>query len=204
MEPNTTKQNVVIFERTQAYRELVVEYGVGTWNMGDPKNNFTYLQGHHISTTHEETFLDGCLNDLAKINRSRKLEEKEKGEHARLPVQVPASRVSKNPGGNNRQERKDAVSGQEHGKQEASDKLEDSKAKQKGDHPQLGEDHNAELNNVKAASAIAWQISPLCQQQLRGSHVPDGTDNMQLSSPPRRYTQEGKTAKVVTVTLSSL
>ena len=39
---------------------------------------------------------------------------------------------------------------------------------------------------------------------MRRSHVLDGTDNMQLSSPPRRYIQEGKTAKVVTVTLSNL
>ena len=36
MEPNTMQQDVVIFERTQAYPEQVVEYGVGTWNMGDP------------------------------------------------------------------------------------------------------------------------------------------------------------------------
>ena len=68
----------------------------------------------------------------------------------------------------------------------------DCKTGLKGDHPQLAENHSAELNNVKAASAIAWQISPLCQQQMRGSHVLDGTDNMQLSSPPRRYIQSGK------------
>ena len=37
--------------------------------------------------------------------------------HARLPAQVPASSVSENPGGSKRQERKDAVSGQEDGKQ---------------------------------------------------------------------------------------
>ena len=42
-------------------------------------------------------------------------DEKEKDDHARLPAQVPASRVSRNPGGNNRQERMDAVSGQKDG-----------------------------------------------------------------------------------------
>ena len=47
--------------------------------------------------------------------------------------------------------------------------------------------------NVKTASAIAWEVT-----------IPDGTDNMQLSSPPRRNINEGKTAKVVTVTLSNL
>ena len=38
-------------------------------------------------------------------------------QHARLPAQMPASSVSENPGGNYRHERKDAVSGQEDGKQ---------------------------------------------------------------------------------------
>ena len=37
--------------------------------------------------------------------------------HVQLPAQVPASSASENPSGNNRQERKDAVSGQESGKQ---------------------------------------------------------------------------------------
>ena len=141
---------------------------------------------------------------LQKSTGAQKSRTKKREKHARLPAQVPASRVSRKPRGNERQERKDAVSGQEDGNQETGDKLEGSKAKQKRDHPQLGEDHSAELNNVKAAPAIAWQISPLCQQQMRGSHVPDGTDNIQVSSPPRRYIQEGKTAKVVTVTLSNL
>ena len=35
--------------------------------------------------------------------------EKEKEDHARLPAQVPASRVLRNPGGNDRQERMDAA-----------------------------------------------------------------------------------------------
>ena len=74
---------------------------------------------------------------------------------------MPASRVPKKPGGNNRQERKDAVSGREDGNRGAGDKLADSKAKQKGDHPQLGEDHSAQLNKIKASAAIAWQISTL-------------------------------------------
>ena len=48
-----------------------------------------------------------------------KNEKTKKKQHARLPAQVPASSVSKNPGGNHRQERKDAVSGQEDGKHQA-------------------------------------------------------------------------------------
>ena len=142
---------------------------------------------------------------MQKSTGAEKSRRKRREKHTRLPAQVPASRVSKNPGGNERQEREDAVSGPEDGNQETGDKLEGSKAKQKGDHPQLGEDHSAGLNNVKAASAIAWQISPLCQQQLGGvTRTRWHRHNMQLSSPPRRYTQKGKTTKVVTVTLSNL
>ena len=106
---------------------------------------------------HEETFLDGCLNDLAKINKSRNIEKKEK-EETRSAACASASlpRVQE-PGGSERQERKDAVSGQEDGNQETSDKLEGSKAKQKGDHPQLEEDRGAEMNNVK--SGISYRLA---------------------------------------------
>ena len=55
---------------------------------------------------------------------------------------MPASRVPKKPGGNERQERKDAVSGQEDGNHETGDKLEGRKEKQKGDHLLLEEDHS--------------------------------------------------------------
>ena len=75
--------------------------------------------------------------------------------HARLPAQVPAFRVSKKPGGNERQERKDAVSGQEDKNHETSDKLVSIKANRKGDYLLLEEDHSALLNNVKAAAAVA-------------------------------------------------
>ena len=57
---------------------------------------------------------------------------------------MPASRVSEKPGGNERQDRKDAVSGQEDGNHETGDKLEGSKGKQRGDRPQLGEGLRAE------------------------------------------------------------
>ena len=60
------------------------------------------------------------------------------------------------------------------------------------------------MNNVKAVVAIAWQMSPPCQQLMWRPHVLDCSDNMQLTSPPRRNIQEGKRAKVVTVSLSNL
>ena len=53
------------------------------------------------------------------LSRAEPIEEKEKEDHARLPAQVPASRVPSNPGGNNRQERKDAVSGLKDGNHRA-------------------------------------------------------------------------------------
>ena len=46
-------------------------------------------------------------------SHAESIEETEKKKQARVPAQTPASRVSKNPGGNKRQERMDAVSGRE-------------------------------------------------------------------------------------------
>ena len=99
-----------------------------TWNAGAHEDNFAYLQGQHISTTHEETFHDCCLDDLADITRSRKIEEKDKEKHARLPAQVPASRVSKKNG----QVKKTRIK-----KQVTSWNI--AKQRQKGDHPQWRE-----------------------------------------------------------------
>ena len=63
----------------------------------------------------DDNLLDGCLIGITKINSNRKVEEKENGKHARLPAQMPASRVLNKFGGNERQERKDAVSGRKDG-----------------------------------------------------------------------------------------
>ena len=52
-------------------------------------------------------------------SRAETIENKEKEDPARLPAQMPAFRVPRNPGGNNRQERKDAVSGLKDGNREA-------------------------------------------------------------------------------------
>ena len=74
------------------------------------KNKFAHLQDLQISATLEETFLEGCLKTTGHMPpRAEPIEETEKEKHARLPAQTPASRVSKNPGGNNRQERMNAV-----------------------------------------------------------------------------------------------
>ena len=63
-----------------------------------------------MSASLEEKFLASC-----QVHRGfkRTNEKTKKKHHARLPAQVAASSVSRSPGGKNRQERKDAVSGQE-------------------------------------------------------------------------------------------
>ena len=79
------------------------------------------MQDFHISTSREETFLVSFQKPLDKCYHVQRPIEKteKKGVHARLLAQLPASSVSRNPGGNNRQERNDAVSGQEDGRQRA-------------------------------------------------------------------------------------
>ena len=62
-------------------------------------------------------------------SRAEPIEENEKKKHARLPAQMPASRVSRNPVGNNRQERMDAVSGQEERRHRADKRVGKTKKK---------------------------------------------------------------------------
>ena len=80
------------------------------------KHKITKKTGPRTSTSLEEKFLASCQNsqDTSLLKRTNGTTKKK--HHARLPAQEPASSVSKSPGGNNRQERKDAVSGQEDGK----------------------------------------------------------------------------------------
>ena len=92
----------------------MVEYGADTWNLGKPKNNFSYLQNLHISTPLEEKLLTEETTRHTP-SHAEPIEEKEKENNAQLLAQMPASRVPRNPRGNNRQERKDAVSGRKTG-----------------------------------------------------------------------------------------
>ena len=60
------------------------------------------------------------LSELTRHTVVQKNNEKtKKKQHARLPAQMPASGVSRSPGGNNRQERKDGMSSQKDGKHQA-------------------------------------------------------------------------------------
>ena len=84
----------------------------------------TYPQILHLSTPIDENLLDGCLNDLTKVNRNRTNRgEREGGNtHGFLhKCQPPA--CSRSPGGNYRQEREDAVSGREDGNRGAGNTM---------------------------------------------------------------------------------
>ena len=93
----------------------MVEYGADTY----PKtilHNCNTFKLHQRLNRH---FTTAARSHRAHVTMCRTNEEKEKEDHARLPAQMPASRVSRNPGGNNRQERKDAMSGQKDGNHRA-------------------------------------------------------------------------------------
>ena len=107
---------------------------------------------------------------------------------------MPASSVSRNPGGNNRQERNDAVSGQEDGKRREDyrvGKQEHMKDKQFAQSSAtcggkrqwcLGSEEpiipsHAWQNDVKASVNNAWQIWPFCRTPLERAFVLDGIKN---------------------------
>ena len=117
---------------------------------------------------------------------------------------MPASRVLKKPGGNERQERKDAVSGRKDGNRGAGNTMARHQNRTEGRSSVFGGRPKRVDGQRESCSSYRLATVPLCQQLMWRSHVLDGTDNMQLSSPPRRYIQEGKPAKVVTVQLSNL
>ena len=106
-------QDVTHFERSHAYPELMVEYGADTWDEEEPKNNFTQLQNLHISAQLEEKLLTGRLRPPGKCHHKEDQMEEEKGGQRTASCANASVRVSRKRGGNNRQERKDAVSGRE-------------------------------------------------------------------------------------------
>ena len=72
--------------------------------------------GYHTSASLEDKFLASCQTSQCTSRFKRTNGKTKKKHHARLPAQVPTSSVSRNPGGNNRWERNDAVSGQDDGR----------------------------------------------------------------------------------------
>ena len=120
----------------------------------------------------------------AHLSSTRTNVETKKKHHARLPAQVPASSVSKNPGGNSTLERKDAVSGQEDGKHREDTRegnrrhKRDLNRKRKtvqssatcGSFEHVVPSH-AWQNDVKSSVNNAWQISPFCHMLFVGAFV---------------------------------
>ena len=102
----------------------MVENSADTWNKGEPKKQLNVI-------AKPSKFNNACRDISHWLHettghmpsRAEPIEKKEKEDHARLPAQMPASRVPRNPGGNNRQERKDAVSGQKDGNRGADNTL---------------------------------------------------------------------------------
>ena len=138
------------------------------------------------------------------MTRAETNRELRKSTHARLVAQLQASRVSRNPSGNYKQERMDAVSGQEDGNRGAGNTLARGlKQKQEREQP-CKEIQNASHSNVKALAYTTWQFSPVCQQLLWLALVLNGTDSNQLPSPSRGCNYEGKTVKVFTASCRSL
>ena len=79
------------------------------------KQNQRRKTGYHTSASLEEKFFASCQTSQGTSQFKRTNGKTKKKHHARLPAQVPASSVSRSPGGNNRQERLNAVSGREAG-----------------------------------------------------------------------------------------
>ena len=86
-------------------------------------------------------------NHRARVITCRTIEENEKKKHARLPAQMPASRVSRNPSGNYRQERMDAVSGLQDGNHRTDKSV--GNTKKERNNP-FKENQNAWHSNLKA------------------------------------------------------
>ena len=93
---------------------------------------------HHMFASLEEKFLASCQNSRGTSQFKRTNGETKKKHHARLPAQVPASSVSKSPGGNKGQERKDAVPGQDNREGNRGHKGKKEREKQYS-HPQRAE-----------------------------------------------------------------
>ena len=124
--------------------------------------------------------------------------KEKKEDHARLVAQVPASSV-RNPGGNHRQERMDAVSGLNNGRHRADNELARHQDYNKeSSHLCKWTRKKLEPTNVKASVATTWQISPLkvTRTNWHGQHA--------LVFVTEKVQTRGKTVQVLTVSSRSL
>ena len=133
------------------------------------RNKITKKTRPHTSTSLKRNSSQAVRTDKAH----RGSREQMGTQHVRLPSQMPASSVSKSPGGNNRQERKNAVSSQEDGKHKADycgGKQEKEEEKNSTMFWEL-EAHcsivRVAKKNVKASVNNTWQISPFCHTVSR-------------------------------------
>ena len=118
-----------MFERVQAYPEYMIDDRKGMHMAHRLVSCVKNRLGEEKQDTLSQQPLNINSSQAVRIRFGTSPSQKKKGEtkekyHALLPAQVPASRVVKGfPGGNCRQERADAVSGQEDGRQRADKRV---------------------------------------------------------------------------------
>ena len=135
---------------------------------------------------------------------AEKSRRKRRGKHARLPAQVSASRVPKEPSGNERQERKDAVSGRKDGNRAAGNTMArqqnwtERRSSVFGGRPQCVLDQRKSCGNHRLANVTTLPTANAGVTRTRW-HRQHAIDVATQKVHPG-----GKTAKVVTVSLSNL
>ena len=131
------------------------------------KNNITKKTGPHTFASLEEKFFASCQNSHGTSQFKRTNGKTKKKHHARLPAQVPASSVPRSPGDNNRQERKDAVSGQKNRKHQADNRV--------GKQEHLKGKKSADLRNERRQSNGA--LGPIVPSCVWQNHVKASVNN---------------------------
>ena len=138
--PTTTQQDVLIFECSQ----------VCTWNeqsstvqapemWESPETILRNCKSFSFQRRLTRILLDDCMDDLANNNRNRK---SERGGSRTASCFMPASRVVKKRGGNEKTEAEGQCQAEKTGIVEQVTRWQDSKTGLKGDHPYLEEDHS--------------------------------------------------------------
>ena len=140
----------------------MVENGADTWNVGEPKHNFMYLQGLQISTL-EEIFLERCLKSPGTChhvqNQSRR--KRRRITHGFLRRCQPPPACQGIPEATTDRSGRTQCQAYKTGNIEQTTRGQDNK---KGEQT-FKENQNAWRSNVKALADTTWLFSPLCQQQ---------------------------------------
>ena len=135
---------------------------------------------------------------------TEKSRRKRRVKHARLPAQMPASRVLKKPGGNERQERKDEVSDRKDGNRGASNTIvrqqnrTEKRSSVFGGRLQCVDEQRKSCSSYRLANVITLPTANVQATRTRWlrQHA--------IDVATQKVHPGGKTAKVVIVSLSNL